>query len=82
METKNDGGAAFPRPLANGQMDGKLYVDEGATGMSLRDYFAGKAMNGILSDPNVRIGGDKEADEIAQASFLIADAMIRARGGE
>ena len=44
-------------------------------GMTLRDYFAAKAMQAILSDPNYSSPDDK----LAEASYWIADAMLRAR---
>jgi len=46
-------------------------------GMTLRDYFAAKAMQGLLS----RIGNDKinVHDVLAQRTYQIADAMLKAR---
>jgi hypothetical protein len=44
-------------------------------GMTLRDYFAAKAMQAILSDPNYSSPDDK----LAEASYWIADAMLKAR---
>ena len=46
-----------------------------APGMTLRDYFAAKAMQGILSDPNFSSPDDK----LAEACYLIANAMLKAR---
>jgi len=46
------------------------------TGMTLRDYFAAKAMQGILTDPEIVMG----ATEIANLSYKYADAMMKARG--
>ena len=54
-------------------------------GMTLRDYFAAKAMQGLLA------GLDKDArrflefqtepeQTMAKASWLMADAMLKARG--
>lgn len=42
----DDGGQAFPIPLAPG-LDGSL--NAGEPGMTLRDYFAGQALAGLLS---------------------------------
>lgn len=59
-----------------------------AGGMSLRDYFAGRALTGICAMPNGPIqyeeleledGIDCNAIEIAEASYRIADAMLAAR---
>jgi hypothetical protein len=44
------------------------------TGMTLRDYFAAKAMQGILADPNT-----PEIMDIAGAAYEVADAMLKAR---
>ena len=46
-------------------------------GMTLRDYFAAKAMQGLLS----RIGNDKinAHSVLAQRTYQIADAMLEAR---
>jgi hypothetical protein len=45
------------------------------TGMTLRDYFAAKAMQGIVSDPNVTVGWEKTA----AWAYSMADAMMEAR---
>lgn len=48
------------------------------SGMTLRDYFAAKAMQAILSRP---VGEDKEDDEIlAILAYDVADDMLEARG--
>ena len=47
----------------------------GHTGMTLRDYFAAKAMVAILSNPEYT----KEDHELAIQSFNVADAMMKAR---
>ena len=46
-------------------------------GMTLRDYFAAKAMQGLLA----RMGNDKMNvhDVLAQRTYQIADAMLKAR---
>jgi hypothetical protein len=69
MNTINDGGPAFPVPdshYPNGQ------VQYGCNGMSLRAYFAGQALNGMLSDPNCAEGYASAA--IHAAAY--ADALI------
>lgn len=45
-------------------------------GMELRDYFAAKAMQGLLTTVK-----DEEwrADETAEISYLMADAMLKVR---
>ena len=46
------------------------------TGMTLRDYFAAKAMQAILSNPDY---GDDDSS-LAGAAYYVADAMLKARG--
>ncbi len=74
MSKENHGGPAFPhirKPVAPG-------VEEDITsgGMSLRDYFAAKAMQGRLANPDWLCSDDRTATE----AYQIADAMLRARG--
>ncbi len=47
------------------------------TGMSLRDYFAAKAMQGFCSDSDWR--QDMMPGETAKAAYHQADAMLKAR---
>ena len=68
-EPINDGGPAFPM---QGDPDDR-YV--GYLGMSLRDWFAGKALSGILSDNTVR----DDPASFADIAYDMADAMIAAR---
>jgi hypothetical protein len=46
------------------------------TGMSLRDYFAAKAMTGLLT---AEIVGEYSNEHVAEISYRIADAMLKAR---
>ena len=64
------GKTAFPTTVHN-YGDG-IYSSEG---MTLRDYFAAKAMQGFLGDPNVPLDDDK----LAEWSYKMADAMLKAR---
>ena len=61
---KNDGGTAFPthRDLKNF-----------CPGMSLRDYFAGQALAGMLADSE-RAGG---FSTYAKDAYAFADAMLK-----
>jgi hypothetical protein len=47
----------------------------GRDGMTLRDYFAAKALQGLLSDTTVR----STPEEFAANSYMVADAMMKAR---
>ena len=44
-------------------------------GMSLRDWFAGKALQGLLADPEM----DMHVKQFAELSYEYADAMLAAR---
>ena len=46
-------------------------------GMTLRDYFAAKALNGLLSAWGTHDVTDY--DEIAHDAYMAADAMMKAR---
>jgi hypothetical protein len=50
-------------------------------GMTLRDYFAAKAMQGMLANP-VEGNDGMISKRLALWSYEIADAMLEARGGE
>ena len=68
---KQDGGAAFPG-FGPWCIDGKPIAQ--VPGMTLRDWFAGQALNGRLS----RLGWAEET-LLAKWSYRQADAMIAAR---
>jgi len=44
--------------------------------ITLRDYFAGKAMQAILGNPEYRYTND---DAVAREAYNAADAMLKAR---
>jgi hypothetical protein len=46
-------------------------------GMTLRDWFAGQALTGLIAHPNGPAGQWKDA---AEQAYEAADAMIEARG--
>jgi hypothetical protein len=48
-----------------------------ASEMTMRDYFAAKAMQGFASDPDWRV--DMGPEETARAAYTQADAMLKAR---
>lgn len=46
------------------------------SGMTLRDYFAAKAMQGLLT---AEIVGEYSNEHVAEIAFMLADAMLKAR---
>ena len=66
----DDNGPAFPSTSRDGRGWEISYE-----GMNLRDYFAGQALAGIISDPNVTTDNGK----LAKACYGYADAMLKAR---
>ena len=75
MSEKDDGGRAFPFAYETSHPE-----EHGINGgMALRDYFAAKAMQGIISG-NSPITTEYQCEEkIAVASYVIADAMLKER---
>lgn len=77
--SKETGGPAFPQ---HGYEDSRgRYWDSsefGGTGLTLRDYFAGKVINAILSDPDAGLLDD-DLTRYAGISYRAADAMLKAR---
>ena len=63
MSTKNTGGPAFPTVM----------VDKPEGGMTLRDYFAAKAMQALLGYEEGTLKND------AEVAYQMADAMLKAR---
>jgi hypothetical protein len=80
MTTITHGGPAFPVPLHPGQSyPGHAPCD----GMTLRDYFAAKAMQSLITAANGVAFGDNNAENnsaYAHVAYVLADAMIVARG--
>jgi len=74
MSEKDCGGPAFPRTEPASGMDGeRVYF-----GMTLRDYFAAKAMQGFCMASEA----DDDVEVIPELSYAMADAMLRAREGK
>ena len=72
--TKETGGPAFPRPASEAHQHGMHSPQEG---MTLRDYFAAKAMQASLVETMKATNGD--AKKLARNSYVIADWMLEAR---
>ena len=70
------GGFAFPQ--TDFLVDGST-ANYGDAGMTLRDYFAAKAMQGFIT--NLDTGEKRLIDvpQLAKSAYSIADAMLKAR---
>ncbi|MDN7456550.1 hypothetical protein [Burkholderia cenocepacia] len=80
--TVDDGGPAFPvdDPFALEPRD-VAQMKRLASGMSLRDYFAAKAMESLALHQDLYAVDTVEGIEaIAANAYDLADAMLRARG--
>lgn len=75
-----DGGPAFPE--LKGETVGEISLYESRPGMALRDYFAAKALQGLISS-GAKVGSleikEPLASNLAMASYTLADAMLVAR---
>ena len=77
MSNTNTGGPAFPC-----EWDYINSNREAANGMTLRDYFAAKAMQSTLADNAYAERTETPAEWlaiVAKASYEVADAMLKAR---
>lgn len=64
---------AFPLPLG-------AETAAGAEGMTLRDYFAAKALPGVIRNNAGSAANSDLAPRIASSCYVMADAMLAARG--
>ena len=62
--SKQDGGPAFPLKNLG------LYP-----GLTIRDYFAGQALAGMLANTDI----DKPPGPLAEDAYMLADAMLAER---
>lgn len=85
MNMINDGGPAFPTYASDHRGAACNTTFEPKGGVTLRDYFAAKAMQGIISlgsnytYTKEDMGSGTPADAIARYSYQVADAMLKAR---
>ena len=68
----NTGGPAFPN-----WSDNHYTEQRPRGGMDLRDYFAAKAMQAMVST-DIECG-PKQVPIIAESAYILADAMLKAR---
>lgn len=78
MTNKYTGGFAFPQhtmePNPNGGEPRIVWQE----GMTLRDYFAAKAMHAYMTDTQIA-WTDSTFEKAADAAYRLADAMLEAR---
>ena len=92
MNMINDGGPAFPV----WELNGKDIPEMTGFGMTLRDYFAAKAMAALIAEPVSdgwqstvahwanKLQGHAQMsgpDIVAHVAYMVADAMLKAREG-
>lgn len=82
MTTKTDGGPAFPGDYDIVLVDPSdkhppQKIAARQSGMSLRDYFAAKAMQGLAANPKA---WDMTEEMVAVWAYKAANAMLKARG--
>ena len=70
------GGPAFPRNILDHGHGVKTFHE---SGMTLRDYFAAKAMQGMLACSNLDAKLKADAGLIATSAYQFADAILKAR---
>jgi hypothetical protein len=82
----NDGGPAFPSTGEEYDQDNDRWRVVTSGGMSLRDYFAAKALVGVMlmvadgcHQPQIDDLPIDQKDFIALSAYRIADAMLKAR---
>lgn len=86
MSKIKDGGPAFPAMVSINRSTGEHQPhqfgndDFCTTGLSLRDYFAAKAMQGWLASFGPT--DSPKASSVANLAYGIADAMLAARGAQ
>jgi hypothetical protein len=90
MNNTNTGGPAFPQAYAHTAVVTKMYESGELTagqlkqassqlaGMTLRDYFAAKAMVFYFAGPDAKVIS-KQPDAIARWCYIMADEMLKAR---
>jgi hypothetical protein len=71
MSNTKTGGPAFP--LSNDQVVANFPLNQ-CYGMTLRDYFASKVLQGLLAS-----GLDQPKFEFARKSYEMADEMLKVR---
>lgn len=72
MSKANDGGPAFP--LVKQKIGYHADVVKDSEGLSIRDYFAGQALAGLMT-----LRSSSSPEGYAQSAYMAADAMLKER---
>ena len=73
----NDGGQAFPSTLRQvGQGTFEVLTD---SGMTLRDWFAGQALVGLLAEQSHPDCGGQSYCDLTESAYTLADIMLEVR---
>lgn len=67
----SDGGPAFPRTFVGDESAASYFNN----GMTLRDYFAAKALSGLIAHPD----GGGSFESLAEYAYKYAESMLKAR---
>ena len=78
MASTNNGGPAFPLTYTRRNANG-VPIQVVADGMPLRDYFAAKALQGLIASFAGTTARLPEPQSIATDAYEQADAMLKAR---
>lgn len=76
MTKPNNGGPAFPFFCQGPTTAPEIYY-----GLSMRDYFAAKAMQGMLANPQQDYAPltTRSQEAVVSGAYEMADAMLKAR---
>lgn len=74
-----NGGPAFPSEERIYGADGTVLQKVEYRGMTLRDWFAGQVLAGMMACDPAIVDGKYEPDIVARSCFALADAMLKAR---
>ena len=82
MNKRDTGGPAFPfvHEIESDRHGMRaVYVE---AGMTLRDYFAAKALQGLLANPNQDYApmAQSALDSVVHDAYRVADVMLQVRG--
>jgi hypothetical protein len=75
-----DGGPAFPRSASDARnVFGEMSGNSTYPGMTLRDWFAGQAIMGLMCRETFESGSSEVFSDNALAAYNVADAMLEIR---